>query len=127
MSEKRRKERRIAVVDDDPGFRKSIGILLENFGFSAALFASAEEFLSESRRSELVPGCLILDIHLEGMSGIELGRYLANTEHPPSVIFITGNDNEASRRAASLQDCTAYLTKPFTAKALVDAIDRALA
>lgn len=122
----RRQKRSVAVVDDDPSFRKSIGILLENFGFTAELFASAEEFLSKSRRAQLTSGCVILDIHLEGMSGLELGKYLAGTERPPSVIFITGNDTEASRRAAALQDCSAYLTKPFTAKALVDALDRAL-
>ncbi len=117
----------IFVVDDDPGMRKSIAGLLDGLGFSAELYASAEAFLSTSKFSQARDSCVILDIHLDGMSGIELAKWLARTGRTLPIIFITGNDNESARTAAQHQDCVAYLRKPFTAKALADAIDLALA
>jgi FixJ family two-component response regulator len=117
----------IFVVDDDPGMRKSIAVLLDGLGFSAELYASAEAFLSTSKFSQARDSCVILDIHLDGMSGIELASRLAGAGHALPIIFITGNDSESVRTAARRQDYIAYLTKPFTAKALADAIDLALA
>ncbi len=117
----------IFVVEDDPGMRKSIARLLYSLGFSAELYPSAEAFLLTSKYSQTRDSCIILDIHLEGMSGMELATQLAGSGHALPVIFITGNDNEWVRRAALQQNCVAYLTKPFTAKALSDAIDLALA
>ena len=105
---------------------RSIGMLLGKLGFSTKLYASAETFLSDSAFLKIPDSCLILDIHLSGMSGIQLGRRLDNSGHALPIIFITGNDNEGARKAALQQGCVAYLTKPFTAKALVDAIDQAL-
>jgi FixJ family two-component response regulator len=116
----------IFVVDDDPGMRKSIAGLLDGLGFSAELYASAEAFLSTSKFFQARDSCVILDIHLDGMSGIELAGALARAGHALPIIFITGNDNESVRTAAQRQDCIAFLTKPFTAKALADAIDLAL-
>ena len=117
----------IFVVDDDPGMRKSIAMLLDSLGFRTELYASAEAFLSASKFSQKRDSCVILDIHLDGMSGIELANWLARAGHAIPIIFITGNDNESVRTAAQQQDCIAYLRKPFTAKALADAIDLALA
>jgi FixJ family two-component response regulator len=104
----------------------SIGMLLDNLGFTTQLYASAETFLAESTFQSTRDCCLILDIHLGGMSGIELGNRLARTAHTPPIIFITGNDNETVRQAAWQQGCVAYLPKPFIAKVLIDAIDKAL-
>lgn len=116
----------VFVVDDDPRMLHSIGMLLDNLGFTTQLYASAETFLAESTFQSTRDCCLILDIHLGGMSGIELGNRLARTAHTPPIIFITGNDNETVRQAAWQQGCVAYLPKPFIAKVLIDAIDKAL-
>ena len=69
--------------------------------------------------------CLILDIHLSGKSGIELCRELAMLQVPLPVIFITGDDNEATRSAACSAGCVAFLMKPFPANSLLDAIEKA--
>ena len=115
----------IFVIDDDPGMLKGIGRLLRAHGLEVRLFASAEAFQEQVDQHEA--SCLVVDIHLGGMSGIELGDRLTKAGHAPAIIFITGNDNEGARKAALQQGCVAYLTKPFTAKVLVDAIDQALA
>lgn len=117
----------VFVVDDDPAMLKSIGLLLDNCGFVTELYSSAEAFLSASSFSDASNSCLVLDIQLGGMSGIDLGSRLAGANQSLPIIFITGNDNEAVRKTALQQGCVAYLTKPFEAKCLVDAIDRALA
>ena len=122
-----RRSKVVFVVDDDPGFRKSIALLLSKYGFSPELYPSAEEFLSNAKIARTRKSCVIVDIQLDGMSGIELGKQLARAGHELPIIYITGNDNDAARNAALQQDCIAYLTKPFAAKALVDAIDQALA
>ena len=117
----------VFVVDDDAGMRKSIALLLDKFGFDTQLYASAEAFLSTAGFSQIRNSCIVVDIQLDGMSGIELARQISQTGHALPIIFITGNDNESLRKAALQQDCIAYLAKPFPAKALMDAIDQALA
>jgi FixJ family two-component response regulator len=117
----------IFVIDDDPGFRKSVALLLEKLGFSTELYGSAEAFLTSPRLAPSRDGCVVLDIHLKGMSGIELAKRLADGGRALPIIFVTGNDNDAVRKAALAQDCVAYLPKPFAAKALLQAIDHALA
>ena len=117
----------IFVIDDDPGFRKSVALLLEKLGFKTELYGSAEAFLSSPRSAPSRDGCIVLDIHLKGMSGIELAKRLADGGHALPIIFVTGNDTDAVRKAALAQNCIAYLTKPFAAKALSQAIDHALA
>ena len=117
----------VFVVDDDPSFRKSIAVLLGKYGFNTELYASAEAFLSISQFRQVSESCIVLDVQLDAMSGIELGKWLANGGYTLPVIFITGNDSEIARREALQQGCIAYLTKPFSAQAIVDAIDRALA
>jgi FixJ family two-component response regulator len=117
----------IFVIDDDPGFRKSVALLLEKLGFKTELYGSAEAFLSSPRSAPSRDGCIVLDIHLKGMSGIELAKRLADGGQALPIIFVTGNDNETVRKAALAQNCVAYLPKPFAAKALSQAIDHALA
>jgi FixJ family two-component response regulator len=117
----------VFVIDDDPGFRKSVALLLGKLGFNTELYGSAEAFLSSPRSAPSPGGCIVLDIHLKGMSGIELAKRLADGGHALPIIFVTGNDNDAVRKAALAQNCVAYLPKPFAAKALSQAIDQALA
>jgi FixJ family two-component response regulator len=113
----------VFVVDDDPSILKSAGRLLKAQGFQTQVFASAEDFEQHATVSDGM--CLILDIHLSGKSGIELGRELAMSQVPLPVIFITGDDNAATRSAAYSAGCAAFLTKPFSANSLLDAIVKA--
>lgn len=118
-------ETTIFVIDDDPGMRRSLTVLLDKTGYSTKTFASAEAFLANVGTSQTYRGCIVLDIHLEGMSGVELATHLARTGNALPIIFMTGKDSDTERRAA-LANCMAYLTKPFPAALLLDAIDRAL-
>ena len=113
----------VIVVDDDPGFLKSVARLLAHHGIESRTFASAESFLdSESMRTAT---CLLLDIHLGGISGIELQRQLAASGSNCPVIFMTANDDEPTRNEAMDAGCIAYLRKPFTRHALLHAIGKA--
>src|SRR5262245_55918758 len=113
----------VAVVDDDPGMLKGIQRLLSAHGFEVEVFPSAEAFLE--RQSPLAPMCLVLDIHLGGMSGIALRRRLADQGSAIPVIFITAIDDEVTKHEASKAGCIAYLHKPFGARLLIDALDKA--
>ena len=114
----------IFVIDDDPSMIRSIERVLKVYGFDVKAFESAEAFLDHANPSDA--RCLVLDINLSGMSGIELRRKLALSGISVPVIFITGNDSEIVRKAAVEVGFTAYLLKPFPAKHLMDAIGKAL-
>jgi FixJ family two-component response regulator len=114
----------IFVIDDDPGMLRSIERLLKVYGFDVQAFTSAEAFLDNANPRDA--GCLVLDIHLSGMSGIELRHKLALSESTIPVIFMTANNSDVILKAALEVGCTAYLPKPFPAKQLMDAIDKAL-
>ena len=100
--------------------RKSLERLLRAHGYATVAFSSAEEFL-ESGAAERVRG-LVLDIHLGGMTGIELRRRLVSVGSKLPVVFITAFDDEATRAAALDAGCVAYLQKPFEANLLIDAL-----
>jgi len=114
----------VAVVDDDPSMLGSTRELLNADGFITELFASAEEFLA----SGVVPrvDCLLLDIQLAGASGIELRHHLEACGSKIPVIFMTGLDDEALHRQALKAGCVALLHKPFPARQLFDAIEKAV-
>jgi FixJ family two-component response regulator len=112
----------VAVVDDDPAMLKAIERLLNAKGFDVEVFSSAEAFLDNAATS--VAGCLVLDIHLDGMSGIELRRRLAASGSRLPVIFMTAVNEEATRKEAVAAGCIAYLRKPFPAHLLIEAIDK---
>ena len=114
----------VFVVDDDPSVLRGLERLLTVHGFSADVFESIEDFCERANHS--AAACLVLDIHMPGMSGIDFGRQLAKTDDPLPVIFITGNDNEATRKVAMEVGCIAYLPKPFPGKLLIEAIEKAL-
>jgi FixJ family two-component response regulator len=115
----------IVVVDDDDGLRLAFERVLNAAGFRAQTFASAESLL-ESDAADWAT-CLVLDVHLPGLSGFELRRELVRSGSPqPPVIFITGHDEPAAREQAEALGASAYLPKPFAGRALVDAVARAV-
>jgi DNA-binding response OmpR family regulator len=114
---------RIVVVEDDASMSQAIERVLQAGGFTAVLFASAEEALEAGVTAD----CLVLDIHLPGMSGFELYRQLAPSGKEIPVIFITARDEPAVREAAeSLGGAGSYLPKPFFGRDLLGAITGAL-
>lgn len=112
----------VAIVEDDAAMRKSIGRLLDAGGYSPNAFASAEEFLQSAIIDSAVG--LVLDIHLPGISGIELRRHLRAAGSTLPVIFITAFDDDATRAEALAAGCVEYLQKPFDASRLTDALER---
>ena len=115
----------VFVVDDDPSLLRGLDRLLTAHGFQAEVFASTEDFQQRAGPEDAL--CLVLDIHLGDKSGIDFGRQLAVAGVRLPVIFITANDSEAIRRAASDVGCVAYLSKPFPGKLLIEAIEKARA
>jgi len=114
----------VAIVEDDPGMRRGIERLLNALGFEVEVFDSAEAFLARDPDSRV--GCLVLDIHLPGMSGLELRHRLTAVGSALPVTFITANDNDAVETVAIQAGCAAYLHKPFPANLLVTAVTNAL-
>jgi FixJ family two-component response regulator len=115
---------KIAVIDDDCGNRAALASVLSALGYRTELYPSAEEFVDFALRTEA--SCLLLDIQLGGMSGVELGRYLARFGFAFPIIFMTGSDSEKLRRQALQVAHVAYLRKPFSADRLFEAVTRAL-
>jgi FixJ family two-component response regulator len=113
--------RTIAIIDDNPSMLQSLDRLLSAHGFHVQTFASAESFLDDIAKCEAE--CLLLDIHLGGISGIDLKRRLTSSGRNLPVIFMTAIDDEATRQEAFDVGCVAYLKKPFLAKLLLDAIN----
>jgi len=110
---------------DNAGFLKGVARLLAHNGIESRTFASAEALLDSG--SAQTATCLLLDIHLGGISGIELQRRLAASGSKCPVIFMTGNDNDATRNEAMDAGCIAYLRKPFAQNVLLNAISKAVA
>ena len=114
----------VLVVDDDPGMLKSVQRLLRLHAYEPILFSSVEAFKNYSDVEEAA--CVILDINLPGMSGIDLRRELLSSGISVPVIFMTGSDSEATMRSVAEVGCVACLPKPFRAHALLEAIDKAV-
>jgi FixJ family two-component response regulator len=114
----------ISVVDDDDSVRESLGGLIRSVGFAVKVFASAEEFLNSNNLRNT--DCLILDVRMPGMNGLELQRQLAASYSKIPVIFITAHGDEEVRSRALNGGAVDYLLKPFSEEALLNAIDAAL-
>jgi len=112
----------IAIIEDDPSMLQSLNRLLLAHGFRVESFTSAESFLDDIARCEAK--CVLVDIHLSGMSGIDLKRRLTSSGSNVPVIFMTAIDSKATRQEALDAGGVAYLRKPFLAKLLIDAINR---
>jgi FixJ family two-component response regulator len=115
----------VLVVDDDPGVLKGVQRLLRAHAYEPILFSSAEAFKSHTDFEKAA--CIILDINLQDGSGIELRHRLKAAGNNVPVIYMTGNDTPAVREAALQSGCLAYLTKPFSARSLIEPLERASA
>jgi FixJ family two-component response regulator len=114
----------VYVVDDDPRVRDSLSDLLASHGLRVAAFASAAEFVRAPRQD--APACLILDVRLPDMDGLELQRHLADSRHPP-IVFISGHGDILLSVRAMKAGAIDFLPKPFSPDQLLAAIDAALA
>jgi FixJ family two-component response regulator len=117
-------EAMVYVVDDDASMRASLNNLIRSVGLRAELFGSAQEFL-RSKRPE-VPSCLVLDVRLPGLSGLDLQRRTAEAGMDIPIIFITGHGDIPMTVRAMKAGAVEFLTKPFRDQDLLDAIQQAL-
>jgi FixJ family two-component response regulator len=114
----------ISLVDDDASVRRSTTLLIESLGFRAAAFETAESFLESDQLHET--SCLILDIQLPGINGLQLQSHLAVAGHKIPIIFITAYDHKESRRQAMQAGAVAFLGKPFSDELLFQTIRKSL-
>lgn len=119
------KRKLVYVVDDDLGMLKGVKRLLREYGYDSLLFSTAGAFQKHEDFDDAV--CAILDVDLNDGSGIDVRRRLTAAGITLPVIFITGKDTPATRMAAHASGCLAYLTKPFSARSLIEPIERASA
>jgi len=113
----------ISIVDDDPAVRSGLLRLLDTAGVQAETFASAEEFLASPRLAATT--CLILDVCMLGIDGLELQRRLRGTRQDIPIIFISAHADEEVRARALQNGAFAFFAKPFRTEAFLDAIDAA--
>ena len=114
----------LSVVDDDEMLRESLPELLREFGFAARAFSSGQEFLSSKYVDET--RCLILDVAMPGMSGLDLQQELKRRGQAIPIIFISGQKDEDIRKQAFRQGAVKFLYKPFSDSDLLEAVNAAL-
>jgi len=114
----------VAVIEDDESYRLAVLRLLKSAGFSVRSFASAEDFLSSGQQQET--GCLIADIRMPGMSGLDLQAKLTSDHCPIPTIFMTAHGDEKMRLQAMRAGAVKFLTKPFDGEDLIEAVRVAL-
>jgi FixJ family two-component response regulator len=114
----------VFIIDDDPGVRRSIQDLLESVGLRSESFATGQEFLSSKRADG--PSCLLLDVRLPGMSGLDFQLKLAEAGIRIPIVFITGHGDIPMTVKAMKSGAVEFLTKPFREQDLLDAIQQAL-
>ncbi len=116
---------RVSIVDDDESVREAIKSLIRSVGLGAETFASAEDFLNSDYRRGV--SCLILDVRMPGMSGLELQQQLASADCPIPIIFVTAHASDEEARARALQaGAVDFLLKPFSEEALLNDVYAAL-
>ena len=113
----------VYVVDDDQGVRNSLESLIRSVGLSVQTFASAQEFLGTKRKAA---GCLVLDVRLPGLSGLDLQSELVRAEIHTPIVFITGHGDIPMSVRAMKAGAVEFLTKPFREEDLLDAIRQAI-
>ena len=113
-------ENLISVVDDDESIRRTTTLLIESFGFRAAAFESAETFLKSSHLHDT--SCLIVDVQMPGMNGLQLQSHLAASGRDIPIIFITAYESQDSRQRAMQAGAAAFLGKPFGDEQLLQII-----
>lgn len=112
----------VVVIDDDESVRRALRRLILSFGLDVEAFATAEDYLAAAPGSS--PDCLIVDMRLPGLSGIELQRCLAAAGRATPFVFISAHGDEQTRREASAAGAAAFLQKPFDERALLEAVVR---
>lgn len=115
----------VAVVDDDEAIRDALSNLLASLDLGVATFASAEEFLASSACD--VAACLITDVQMPGMSGLDLQRHLIGNGNRIPVILITAFPRDHVRQQAEADGAFGFFAKPFDGGRMIDCIERALA
>src|SRR5258708_14285844 len=110
----------VMIVDDDDSIRKAVRRLIKSYGFAVETFASAEEFLGSDRLAKT--SCLILDIHMPGMNGLELQKRLMASGSAVPIIFITSFTDDRARAQAMNTGPAGYLANPFSDHALLNCI-----
>jgi len=110
----------VSIVDDDESIREALQGLMKVEGIPALVFASAEEFLDSGQQSRT--GCLIADIRMPGMSGLQLQSKLNSDHHKIPIIFITAHGDENVRIEAARAGAVEFLTKPFDKEVLLDSV-----
>jgi FixJ family two-component response regulator len=113
----------VGIIEDDTSMLRSLARLLGARGFVTEVYSSAEAYLREAADSKAT--CLIIDIQLGGISGIELRHRLARSGSPLSIVFMTATDDVTIRNDAIAAGCLAFLRKPFPARDLLEALERA--
>lgn len=114
----------VYVVDDDPSVRRSLERLFRSVGHGCVSFSSATEFLDSKRRD--VPACLVLDVRLPGLSGLDLQRQMAEADVLIPIVFLTGHGDVPLSVRAMKAGAVDFLTKPFHEQELLDAVQSAL-
>ena len=117
------RKRTIGIVDDDEELCSAVDMLLTSHGYQTETFGSAEEFLNAAERSKAA--CLLIDIQLGDISGVELARQLGASGYLFPVIFMTGSHDDLVRRQAMEFGCVAFLHKPFPEDQLIESIVKA--
>lgn len=115
---------KIAVIDDDASVRRSLQRLLQSARYEVRSWPSAREFMSECGGHG--PACVILDVRMPGLNGLDLQAALQAQEYPPPIVFITGHGSIPMSVKAMQAGAVDFLPKPFTEQALLAAVDRAL-
>ena len=114
----------VLVVDDDVSVREALGSLIQSAGLRVETFASAQEFLA--RPPIDAPGCLVLDVRLPGLSGLDLQKRMAEVNLEIPIVFITGHGDVPTSVQAMKAGALEFLTKPFAEQDLLDAIQQAI-
>jgi FixJ family two-component response regulator len=114
----------IAIVDDDPSVRKGLERLIRSLGWQAETFASAQEFLDRPRTE--APSCIVLDLQLPGLSGLDLQKRMSETGLETPIVFLTGHGNIPASVKAMKAGAVEFLTKPVDEQELLKAIQEAI-
>jgi FixJ family two-component response regulator len=114
----------ISIIDDDDSVRSSLGSLVRSLGFGACTFTSAEEFLNSPCQDD--SSCLITDLQMPGMSGIELQQLLSAQGRRIPIIFVTAFPEDRIQRRAMEWGALGFLSKPFECQTLIELIDKAI-
>ena len=116
----------VYLVDDDPAVLRALARLLQAWGYRSRSFASAQEFLESFQQDPDVPDCLLLDVHMPGLSGVDLQARLSRVDTSLPVVFLSGHLDAALRTGALASGAVDFLQKPIDAQDLLRAVERAI-